>query len=175
MRNSWRDCVMRSVIDWLISDEVHIFSKINRNIYKPPVDEDVKDIVRKNFTRELEFFDFCKQRLHKQYLALNLDQKPWYFNYIFKDIKVRYLVGRLRRQRDILISPVMLSIQKTILKLVKKSCVTSLHRYFFHCGNTCFIIFLIVAMWEKQWRHITKFLFLFEENMYTLYSSYVHC
>ena len=32
-----------------------------------------KDIVRKNFTRELEFFDFCKQRLHKQYLALNLD------------------------------------------------------------------------------------------------------
>ena len=36
-----------------------------------------KDIVRKNFTRELEFFDFCKQRLHKQYLALNLDaEKP---------------------------------------------------------------------------------------------------
>ena len=32
-----------------------------------------KDIVRKNFTRELEFFDFCKQQLHKQYLALNLD------------------------------------------------------------------------------------------------------
>jgi len=57
--------------------EIHIFSKINRNIYKPPVSNDVKDIVRKNFTRELEFFDFCKQRLHKQYLALNLDQnKP---------------------------------------------------------------------------------------------------
>jgi len=57
-------------------NEVHIFSKINRNIYKPSVDEGVKDIVRKNFTRELEFFDFCKQRLHKQYLALNLDKKP---------------------------------------------------------------------------------------------------
>jgi len=57
-------------------NEVHIFSKINRNIYKPPVAEEVKDIVRKNFTRELEFFDFCKQRLHKQYLALNLDKKP---------------------------------------------------------------------------------------------------
>jgi len=54
-------------------NEIHIFSKINRNIYKPPVAEEVKDIVRKNFTRELEFFDFCKQRLHKQYLALNLD------------------------------------------------------------------------------------------------------
>jgi len=57
-------------------NEVHIYSKINRNIYKPPVAEEVKDIVRKNFTRELEFFDFCKQRLHKQYLALNLDKKP---------------------------------------------------------------------------------------------------
>ena len=50
-----------------------MFSKINRNIYKPPVAEETKNIVRKNFTRELEFFDFCKQRLHKQYLALNLE------------------------------------------------------------------------------------------------------
>ncbi len=155
---------------------MHIFSKINRNIYKPPVDEDVKDIVRKNFTRELEFFDFCKQRLHKQYLALNLDQKPWYFNYIFKDIKVRYLVGRLR---DRFISPVMLSIQKTILKLVKRA---ALLRYFvtsliFYLGNKCFIIFLIVAMWEKQWRHITKFLLLLQylRKILVLYSSYVHC
>ena len=59
-----------------IPDEVKIFSKINRNIYKPTTAEATKDIVRKNFTRELEFFDFCKQRLHKQYLALNLDKKP---------------------------------------------------------------------------------------------------
>ena len=58
------------------SDEIQKFSKINRNIYKPTTAEATKDIVRKNFTRELEFFDFCKQRLHKQYLALNLDQKP---------------------------------------------------------------------------------------------------
>ena len=58
------------------SDQIQKFSKINRNIYKPPVREDVKEIVRQNFTRELEFFDFCKQRLHKQYLALNLDKKP---------------------------------------------------------------------------------------------------
>jgi len=57
-------------------NEVQLFSKINRNIYKPPVAEATKEIVRKNFTRELEFFDFCKQRLHKQYLALNLDKKP---------------------------------------------------------------------------------------------------
>jgi len=50
--------------------EVHIFSKINRNIYKPKVEEATKVVVRQNFTRELEFFDFCKQRLHKQYLAV---------------------------------------------------------------------------------------------------------
>jgi len=56
--------------------EIKTFSKINRNTYKPTVPEEVKDIVRRNFTRELEFYDFCKQRLHKQYLALNLDKKP---------------------------------------------------------------------------------------------------
>jgi len=56
--------------------EIKTFSKINRNLYKPKVTEEVKDIVRRNFTRELEFYDFCKQRLHKQYLALNLDKKP---------------------------------------------------------------------------------------------------
>jgi hypothetical protein len=38
-----------------------MFSKINRNIYKPPVAEATKEIVRKNFTREIEFFEFCKQ------------------------------------------------------------------------------------------------------------------
>ena len=53
-----------------------MYSKINRNIYKPPVSEATKEIVRKNFTREIEFFEFCKQRLHKQYLALNLDGQP---------------------------------------------------------------------------------------------------
>ena len=55
------------------SDQIQKFSKINRNIYKPKVEEATKVVVRQNFTRELEFFDFCKQRLHKQYLALNLD------------------------------------------------------------------------------------------------------
>jgi len=57
-------------------NQIQKYSKINRNIYKPTTAEATKEIVRKNFTRELEFFDFCKQRLHKQYLALNLDKKP---------------------------------------------------------------------------------------------------
>jgi len=54
-------------------NEVHMFSKINRNIYKPPVSEATKELVRRNFTHEIEFFEFCKQRLHKQYMALNLE------------------------------------------------------------------------------------------------------
>ena len=55
-----------------ILDEVQKYSKINRNIYKPPVSDETKKLVRQNFTREIEFFEFCKQRLHKQYMALNL-------------------------------------------------------------------------------------------------------
>jgi len=58
----------------LFSDEITNFNKINKNSFKPPVSEEVKDIVRKNFTREIEFYQFCRQRLHKQYLAANLKQ-----------------------------------------------------------------------------------------------------
>ncbi|XP_037075920.1 heparan sulfate 2-O-sulfotransferase pipe-like [Pollicipes pollicipes] len=49
-------------------------SKVNKNGYKPPVSEYVKDIVRKNFTHEIEFYEFCRQRLHQQYLALGLQE-----------------------------------------------------------------------------------------------------
>ncbi|XP_023716100.1 heparan sulfate 2-O-sulfotransferase pipe [Cryptotermes secundus] len=53
-------------------DEVDRFTRINRNLFKPPVSEEVKDIVRQNFTREVEFYQFCRQRLHRQLLALRL-------------------------------------------------------------------------------------------------------
>ncbi|XP_069701265.1 heparan sulfate 2-O-sulfotransferase pipe [Periplaneta americana] len=53
-------------------DEVDRFTRINRNLFKPPVTEEVKDIVRRNFTREVEFYQFCRQRLHRQLLALRL-------------------------------------------------------------------------------------------------------
>jgi len=53
-------------------EDMKNFRSLNRNIYKPPVSEETKDLVRKNFTREIEFFEFCKQRLHRQYMALNL-------------------------------------------------------------------------------------------------------
>lgn len=46
--------------------------RINRNAFKPPVSEYVKEIVRRNFSREVEFYEFCKDRLYKQYRALQL-------------------------------------------------------------------------------------------------------
>lgn len=46
----------------------------NKNKRKPKVDPDVKEMIRKNFTHEYEFYYFCKQRLYKQYLAANLKE-----------------------------------------------------------------------------------------------------
>ncbi|CAG9088257.1 unnamed protein product [Plutella xylostella] len=51
-------------------EQLNTFNRINRNAFKPPVSEAVKDIVRANFTREIEFYEFCKQRLHLQLKAL---------------------------------------------------------------------------------------------------------
>lgn len=56
-------------------DQINSFTRINRNSFKPPVSEEVKELVRRNFTREIEFYQFCKQRLHKQYRALKLANK----------------------------------------------------------------------------------------------------
>jgi len=53
-------------------NEIKSFNNINKNNFKPPVSEEVKNLVRQNFTREIEFYKFCKQRLHTQFLAANL-------------------------------------------------------------------------------------------------------
>ncbi|XP_017041506.1 heparan sulfate 2-O-sulfotransferase pipe isoform X6 [Drosophila ficusphila] len=45
----------------------------NRNNRKPHIDPDVREMVRQNFTNEYEFYYFCKQRLYKQYLALQFE------------------------------------------------------------------------------------------------------
>ncbi|XP_039963866.1 heparan sulfate 2-O-sulfotransferase pipe-like [Bactrocera tryoni] len=45
----------------------------NYNPMKPHISEDIKNMLRKNFTREIEFYQFCRQRLHKQYIALKLN------------------------------------------------------------------------------------------------------
>ncbi|XP_018323063.1 heparan sulfate 2-O-sulfotransferase pipe [Agrilus planipennis] len=57
-------------------NEINKYHTINKNTFKPPVSEEVKDIVRRNFTMEIEFYEFCKQRLHKQYAALRLPEIP---------------------------------------------------------------------------------------------------
>ncbi|XP_067647739.1 heparan sulfate 2-O-sulfotransferase pipe isoform X3 [Eurosta solidaginis] len=46
----------------------------NHNPMKPFIREDIREMVRRNFTREIEFYQFCRQRLHKQYLALKLNE-----------------------------------------------------------------------------------------------------
>ncbi|XP_039150176.1 heparan sulfate 2-O-sulfotransferase pipe-like [Drosophila simulans] len=46
----------------------------NKNKRKPFVEPEVKEMIRRNFTNEYEFYYFCKQRLYKQYLALNLKE-----------------------------------------------------------------------------------------------------
>ncbi|XP_047475947.1 heparan sulfate 2-O-sulfotransferase pipe-like [Penaeus chinensis] len=53
--------------------EIKRFSKVNRNAFKPSIPERIKEMVRKNFTREIEFYKFCKRRLYKQYAALKLE------------------------------------------------------------------------------------------------------
>lgn len=48
-------------------------SKKNMNGWKPAVIKDeVREILKKNFTMEYEFYHFCKQRLYNQFLALKL-------------------------------------------------------------------------------------------------------
>ncbi|XP_055912368.1 heparan sulfate 2-O-sulfotransferase pipe isoform X3 [Eupeodes corollae] len=46
----------------------------NRNKRKPKVYEDVKEMIRRNFTQEYEFYHFCKQRLYKQYISIKLKE-----------------------------------------------------------------------------------------------------
>jgi len=46
------------------------WGSVNKNIYQPKVEERIKDLVRKNMTREVDFYHFCRQRLHRQYLTI---------------------------------------------------------------------------------------------------------
>ena len=40
---------------------------LGENVFKLPVSEEVRAIVRKKFTHEIEFYNFCKQRLEAQF------------------------------------------------------------------------------------------------------------
>ena len=43
-----------------------------QNKFQLPMTEDALAMIKKNFTVELEFYDFCKQRLDEQYKKLRL-------------------------------------------------------------------------------------------------------
>ena len=43
---------------------------VNHNNVKPKVPESIKQSIRQNFTLEIEFYEYCKRRLTKQFLAL---------------------------------------------------------------------------------------------------------
>lgn len=42
----------------------------NKNIYKPKTSRTIRNQLLGNFSLEIEFYEFCKQRLHRQYLAI---------------------------------------------------------------------------------------------------------
>lgn len=39
----------------------------NNNLHKKPLDKTIRDVLQRNFTREIEFYEFCKHRLDRQY------------------------------------------------------------------------------------------------------------
>ncbi|KAH8327803.1 hypothetical protein KR067_000412 [Drosophila pandora] len=50
-------------------------SRVNRNNVTRIVSDETRTILRKNLTNEIEFYDFCKQRLYLQYAALSHGKK----------------------------------------------------------------------------------------------------
>ena len=43
---------------------------VNKNLFKPKTSALVREMIAKNITREIEFYNYCKQRLYKQYLSI---------------------------------------------------------------------------------------------------------
>ncbi|XP_037940452.1 heparan sulfate 2-O-sulfotransferase pipe-like [Teleopsis dalmanni] len=50
-------------------------SSVNKNSVKKTVSEEARAIIRKNLTNEIEFYEFCKQRLYLQYAAISGGEK----------------------------------------------------------------------------------------------------
>eukprot|EP00096_Caligus_rogercresseyi_P011298 TRINITY_DN4404_c0_g1_i1.p1 TRINITY_DN4404_c0_g1~~TRINITY_DN4404_c0_g1_i1.p1 ORF type:complete len:333 (+),score=63.69 TRINITY_DN4404_c0_g1_i1:29-1027(+) len=51
-------------------DDVYKNGKINVNRFKPLVEQEVWDTLTRNFTLEIKFYEYCKDRLNKQYLTI---------------------------------------------------------------------------------------------------------
>lgn len=56
----------------IYNKEIRIFENQNKNNFKPKISEEVKRLIRQNFTKEYEFYKFCKHKLQSQFLAVNL-------------------------------------------------------------------------------------------------------
>ena len=48
--------------------------RMSQNFHKGFVSEEVKNIVRANFSREIEFYEFCKERLLLQLKEIRVNQ-----------------------------------------------------------------------------------------------------
>lgn len=48
---------------------------MNKNTFKPPVDPELRASLMGRFQREIQFYEFCKQRLHKQYMLMEEGQR----------------------------------------------------------------------------------------------------
>ena len=60
----------RKVYDQLMKDNKKGKKGVNKNLYKPKMPKEVRKALMQNFTMEIDFYEFCKARLQKQYLAL---------------------------------------------------------------------------------------------------------
>ena len=56
-------------VDQVISNEPNLL-KTNTNGFKPKVSKEIKSAIAANMTREIDFYFYAKQRLHRQYLSL---------------------------------------------------------------------------------------------------------
>ena len=60
----------RKVYDTLMENNKKGKKRVNKNLYKPKMSKEVRNMLMQNFTMEIDFYEFCKARLQKQYLAL---------------------------------------------------------------------------------------------------------
>ena len=44
---------------------------VNKNQYKPYTPNYIRSLIAPNFTLEIDFYEFCKQRLNKQFLTIS--------------------------------------------------------------------------------------------------------
>ncbi|XP_030570710.1 heparan sulfate 2-O-sulfotransferase pipe-like isoform X2 [Drosophila novamexicana] len=47
---------------------------VNRNAFRPTISEQARSVLIRNLTQEIEFYQFVRQRLNKQHIALQLEQ-----------------------------------------------------------------------------------------------------